>query len=115
MSNNKEQELTWVWKGQELINMHEVMDAAIKAMHDGEASEFLDHYIGFAGEECARQNLGYHAADYSSETFYAILDAYNVEHPFFGRTLPTAENAFKMGVALGEKMKAEAEAKAGVL
>ena len=114
MSKNTEPELTWVWKGQELTTMHDVMDAAIKAMRDGESEEFLDHYIGFVGEDCARQNLGYHAADYIPETFYEILSTYGVEHPFFGSTLPTAEDAFKMGVALGEKMKAKAEAKAGV-
>lgn len=57
-------------------------------------------------EESIRSNLGYLTGYLNAEEATRLLDIFETEHPFFGKTRPTAEEAFKMGLAFGEKIKA---------
>lgn len=58
------------------------------------------------GAETARENLGYMLYYYGKDTRHPWLDALpNVSHPFFGRTDPTPDEAFKHGVERGKQWR----------
>lgn len=50
-------------------------------------------------------NLGYYTGYLDHETADRVMDLFETEHPIFGRTHPTPEEAFRLGRELGEKMK----------
>jgi len=58
-------------------------------------------------EEIERQNLGYFAGYYDDETRLRVERLFQCAHPIFGSIAehgaPTQEEAFNMGVALGER------------
>jgi hypothetical protein len=59
-------------------------------------------------EDIERKNLGYYAGYYSTETRLRVEKLFSCQHPFFGKAadgVPTSEEAFSMGKALGEKAK----------
>lgn len=95
-----------MWKGKELTKMIEVFEAALECKNKKEASEFLQTYVrSGVTEDVAKSNLGYFAGYYDKETSKKIYDLFGAAHPIFGQTWPTPEEAFKMGVKLGEKAK----------
>ena len=95
-----------MWKGQSLTTMHEVFEAALKCENKKEAEQFLQTYVkSGVSEVVAKSNLGYFAGYYDEETSKKIYDLFGAAHPVFGMTWPTPEEAFKMGVKLGEKLK----------
>lgn len=85
-----------------------VFNAALAQETQEDAERFLRGYIEFIAlfpdrspghtpEQVARINLGYMAGYYGDEVRQKIERLYNAEHPIFGRTSPTAEEAFQMG------------------
>lgn len=52
-------------------------------------------------------NLGYWAGYYSDEHRVAVRKIFGSSHPIFGDKFPTPEEAFKIGLKLGEKWKNE--------
>lgn len=54
-------------------------------------------------------NIGYYSGYYDHETADRIMDLFETEHPVFGRTHPTPQEAFRLGRELGEKMKKESQ------
>lgn len=51
-------------------------------------------------EELERQNLGYFAGYYDSATMERVFELYRCAHPIFGTSVPTADEAVKVGMKL---------------
>ena len=58
-----------------------------------------------------KENVGYYSGYCAHDVADRIMELYDCEHPFFGRSHPTAEEAFRMGQELGERLRREAEAR----
>ena len=48
-------------------------------------------------EKIERSNLGYYAGYYDHETMARVNRLFHTQHPIFGKTIPTAEEAFEAG------------------
>jgi len=55
-------------------------------------------------EELERTNLGYFAGYYDTTTRDRVDRLYGAMHPIFGRSKPTAEEAFEIGKTIGRIM-----------
>jgi hypothetical protein len=94
------------WKGKKLESMGDVMEAVAAIANQGdkkEADDFLREYLKETPH--ARSNIGYGAGYYNEQTFYKIIQLFEVSHPVFGKTLPKADEAFSMGLKMGKQMK----------
>lgn len=49
------------------------------------------------------QNIGYYAGYAPPEDAERVMSLFNTEHPIFGKTTPTTEEALLAGKRLGEK------------
>lgn len=56
-------------------------------------------------EEIERQNIGYFAGYYDHDIQDVVCKTFNTEHPIFGKTKPTGEQALRAGMELGMLMK----------
>jgi delta 1-pyrroline-5-carboxylate dehydrogenase len=56
-----------------------------------------------------KENLGYFAGYYSNETRERVERLFDCTHPYFGKIAekgpPTPEEAFRMGMEMGEKIR----------
>lgn len=53
----------------------------------------------------AKSNLGYYAGYYDHATMTRVYKLFSTQHPIFGKTVPTMEEAFLKGQELGEKLR----------
>jgi len=53
-------------------------------------------------EEIERVNLGYYADYYDHGIMARVNRLFHTEHPLFGKTIPTAKEAFEIGLKLAE-------------
>ena len=53
-------------------------------------------------------NIGYFAGYYSAEIADKTYELFETEHPIFGKTHPTKEEAFRKGMEMGKRRKDEA-------
>lgn len=66
--------------------------------------------IGLDEDEARRRilhNIGYFAGYYSAEIQDKAYDLFETEHPIFGRSHPTPEEALRLGLEYGQRLKAE--------
>lgn len=85
------------WKGEELKTVGDLMYKGIdKCDSREEAMEFMRLYR--IENEYANENIGYIAGYYSREKADLIYDWFEVEHPIFGKTHPTPEEAIQAGL-----------------
>lgn len=72
-----------------------------------EAAEAAEFYKISEGEATARllENIGYMTGYFSSEQADRIMELFDTQHPIFGRTHPSAEEAYRMGHELGTKSR----------
>jgi len=77
-----------------------------------EAREYFEacvrHNMSFGNtreeaEKTERRNIGYYTGYYSAETAQRVMSLFGVVHPIFGASQPTAEEALKAGIELGQK------------
>jgi hypothetical protein len=54
-------------------------------------------------------NIGYCTGYYDNATADRIMELFETEHPIFGKTHPSPEEAFRLGMALGEAAKKKSE------
>jgi hypothetical protein len=97
--------------------MGELYDPAMKITDQVEANRYLEALVhrcmddGKSREESEsiqKSNLAYYAGYYDHETRLRVEQLFNCSHPIFGPAVngePTPEEAFKMGMELGEKIK----------
>jgi hypothetical protein len=105
---------------QEEKNMMSVAEMVSLALKDGtkekaqqivqwrvdEMVKLLDYEANEARQLTLR-GIGYYTGYMDNETADEVMDLFETEHPVFGRTHPTPEEAFRLGRELGEKMKKE--------
>lgn len=92
------------------ITIGEKYGPAMAITDEAQAQEYfracVEHNMRFGStreqaEKIERANLGYYAGYYDAETAQRVYRLFNCAHPIFGRTLPTAEEAFKAGTRMG--------------
>jgi hypothetical protein len=99
----------------ELIQL--VQDGEVNSIEQGRAvieQEVQDRVNLLGTDETAardilRSNIGYNTGYGDNELGDKVMEFYECEHPIFGKTHPTPEEALRMGIELGEKMRAEKE------
>jgi hypothetical protein len=96
-----------------------ILGSAMEITDQKEADEYFEalvcHMMKYAtnpvyktrigAEQVVRSNLGYYAGYYNQETMERVQRLFSCSHPIFGKVMPTAEEAFKKGLELGEQMK----------
>lgn len=92
-----------IWKGQELKTMGDLMNGIKRCDTREEAQEFMRIYEQENAH--ARENIGYMAGYVSVEEADQIYDWFGVSHPIFGTSHPSAEDAFRTGMRIGEMTK----------
>ncbi len=55
---------------------------------------------GYDPTAVASANIGYYSGYFDNETMSRVQDLFDVSHPVFGRSIPTAKEAFDTGVLL---------------
>ena len=55
------------------------------------------------------QNIGYYCGYYPAEFADRVYELFDTEHPIFGRTHPTPEEAFRLGQEWGQRSKEKAQ------
>ncbi len=91
------------------------MDITDQADADDYFEQLVSHYTSVAkgprtrqeAEKIVRDNLGYYAGYYSTETQSRVNRLFKTTHPVFGDTKPTAEEAFEAGKVRGEAIDRE--------
>lgn len=89
-----------LWKGKNIESMGDLIDAVTGCINREEAQEFMAQYR--AESPYARENIGYLAGYLSREQATRVFDWFEVSHPVFGTSFPTAEEAFAAGLKMGE-------------
>jgi len=77
--------------------------------------ELVQHSMSFGNsreeaEAIEKQNLGYYAGYYDSQTRARVEILFNTKHPYFGAIAegqPTQKEAYEMGKKLGEQARKE--------
>lgn len=80
---------------------------------DMQVKEMVDtlHYDEAEARRITLVNIGYYTGYLDHETADRLMDLFETEHPVFGRTHPTPQEAFRLGRELGEKGRRRALAK----
>ena len=77
------------------------------ALVDAEAAEIAEA-CQIPVEEARKTllaNIGYCTGYYGSAAADRIMDLFETEHPIFGKTHPTAEEALRLGMEYGERSR----------
>jgi hypothetical protein len=90
-----------IWKGRELKTIGDLMYKGInKCESPEEAQEFMRQYK--LDNPHADENIGYLSGYYSSQEADRIRDWFKVQHPIFGLSSPSPEEAFAKGLEIGQ-------------
>ena len=97
-----------IWKGKVIgDSIGDLMKVVVEIAERGdrqEAKQFLDAYQATCDKPgVAMSNIGYCSGYYSNERMARIQDIFNASHPVFGRTIPSAKEAFEAGIEAGKK------------
>lgn len=96
-----------VWKGIEVRNLGDFVNALDALDSRDEAREFMLAYT--AVNEHARENVGYCSGYLDPEQSLRVREWCLAPHPIFGMSTPTPQEAFEAGRRLGAAMIAERE------
>ena len=97
-----------------MLSLQQIMDRVAAGMTKEEATTLLAEQVaeivklGVSEEEATRRilaNIGYFAGYYSQEIADKAYDLFNTEHPIFGRTHPTPEEALRLGMEWGKRSR----------
>jgi hypothetical protein len=90
------------WKGKKLEKTTDIIDFGL-TLTGKEQKEFVNA-VEKEGE-FALQNIGYFSGYYSKEKSKEICQVFRTEHPVFGKTDPSPEQAFAMGEKMGTAIR----------
>ena len=99
-----------------MMTLLEIMQKVNEGITKDEASAIFAAQVedlkGLGVEEAearrrVKANIGYFAGYYSAELQDKAYDLFETEHPIFGRSHPTPEEALRLGIEHGQRMKAE--------
>jgi len=92
--------------------------AAMRVKTQQEAKEFLEALLQDISEKFGGtpeshratqlSNIGYFTGYYDAETAERVVRLFGCEHPIFGRSRPTTDEAFDAGKRIGRRMKERA-------
>jgi hypothetical protein len=98
-----------------MMSMPEMIKLALKAGTKEQSSQLVEAHVAemtllldYDEAEARRVtlvNIGYYTGYLDHETADKVMELFETEHPIFGRTHPTPEEAFRLGRELGEQMK----------
>jgi hypothetical protein len=100
------------------MSLIEIFERITAGMTKEEAAAILAGQIdelagmGVDREDARRRtlvNIGYFAGYYSNEIQDLAYSLFDTQHPIFGRTHPTSEEALRLGMEYGERMKQRAQ------
>jgi hypothetical protein len=91
------------WKNRVLTNYVDLIDAITRVSSPEEAQEFMTAYREVNPH--ANENVGWIIGEVDRDVGRRIIEWFRCSHPVFGITFPTAEEAFRKGVEMGEAMK----------
>jgi hypothetical protein len=80
--------------------------AAIVAERVGEMMLELG-YKPDKARDIVLQNIGYYTGYFDNDKADRVMELFETEHPIFGKTHPSPEEAFRLGKAFGEGMRAK--------
>jgi hypothetical protein len=92
------------WKGKEIVTRADFVNGIGQCSTPEESQEFLRMLL--VENPHAKEEIGYLAGDHDIKTKHRIFEWFGVEHPIFGHTDPTSEQAMAAGIACGEAVKA---------
>ena len=93
------------------ITIGDTYAPAMKITDPAEARAYfeacVEHCMSFGkvraeAEAIERSNLGYYAGYYDAETAGRVLALYGADHPIFGTTRPTPQEAYDAGIRLAQ-------------
>lgn len=102
-------------EGKEVLTYGECLEPAMEITDPEDAAQYFKDYVAFIeprdddmiAESMAKENLGYYAGYYSTDTRERVERLFSCQHPVFGAIAekgnPTPEEALEMG----RKMSAE--------
>ena len=67
------------------------------------------HYQPWEAKKIVLANIGYFCGYYPAELADKVYEMFDTEHPVFGRTHPTPEEAFRLGQEWGQRAKEKAQ------
>jgi hypothetical protein len=84
------------------------MEIADQQEADAYFERLVAHSMSFGksraeAEQIERLNLGYWTGYYDEETARRVFTLFKCEHPIFGTSWPSIEEAFEAGVRMGQK------------
>jgi hypothetical protein len=92
------------------VTIGEMYGPAMKITDQANADEYFERCVEYGmrvggqtraqAESIQRQNLGYFAGYYDSETMERVNRLFRTVHPIFGATVPTAQEALEAGKRL---------------
>ncbi len=103
-------------------NYGDLMDAVLAIDNPKDAQRFKRGYVAFVRdapdrapndppEDIVASNLGYMTGYFGRAEARRVRELFAVEHPIFGASEPTAEEAYAEGLALGEQSRRRAAKK----
>jgi hypothetical protein len=104
-----------IQKEKNMMNIPEMISLALKDGTKEKAQQIVQWKVNemvdlleYKEDEARRitlMNIGYYTGYLDHETADKVMNLFETEHPVFGRTHPTPEEAFKLGRELAEKSK----------
>jgi hypothetical protein len=67
------------------------------------------HYQPDLARKIVLQNIGYYCGYYPPAIADKVYEMFDTEHPIFGRTHPTPEEALRIGMEMGRAAKEKAQ------
>lgn len=106
-------------EGKEKLTYGEALGTAMSITDPEDAKQYFEAYVDFMVKhssikkreaiEIAKSNLGYYAGYYDNETRERVERLFCCAHPVFGSIAangaPTPEQAYDIGVKMGEKLR----------
>ncbi|MDD1710159.1 MAG: hypothetical protein LUQ37_04525 [Methanoregulaceae archaeon] len=101
--NKKTGNITTWYMGEKLEGITDAFDV-IKNPHH--AKRYMAEYRKLS--KFADSNVGYMTGYYDSKTMRELQERFGVKHPIFGGAVPTAKEAFEVGIGVGKKRRKNA-------
>lgn len=95
------------------LTFGDTLGGAMEVQTQKEANEYLANLIKYQmkvspdlteekSKEMSLHNIGYYTGYYGSETAGRVLPLFKTAHPIFGKTQPSPDKAYKLGVEMGK-------------
>jgi hypothetical protein len=91
-----------IWENKEIKTYGDIIDV-MSAIYDKKDKEAAQHFMELYREdnpEGADSNIGYLTGYMDPVTMKEMQELFGVKHPIFSSSIPTPEEAFKMGSEL---------------